>query len=208
MILETVLPDLAGETVIVAAPGPSLTEDVSERCRESGLATIVVQDAWRRMPWALSLYGTDAAWWRVHGGCCGFLGEKWTTHDAGNDKTAIAREYGLRCVAGKSVGGFSTDPSVIHYGSNSGFQAVNLAILFGGARIVMVGFDMRGTHFFGSHPKPLRDPRSFPTFIRAFDEAARRLPPGVEIINATPGSALGCFPMVALDAALSSKVAA
>ena len=131
-----------GERVIVAAPGPSLTQEVADRCK--GIRTIVVQDAWRLMPWADVLYGCDAKWWDVHNGCPDFAGEKWSTHDDGtNSKLDVARKYGVSLVAGKAADGFSLNSTVIHYGSNSGHQAVNLAILMGAVRVVLVGFDMR-----------------------------------------------------------------
>jgi hypothetical protein len=203
-VMERVSPRWAGATCIVAAPGPSLTPDVVQRCH--GFPVVAVQDAYRMLPWADVLYGCDARWWNLHEGCPGFAGEKWSTHDGGsNKKLAEAERYGLRLVSGWANNEcFSTDPAVIHYGSNSGFQAINLAIHFGPARIVLVGFDMQGTHFFGSHPKPLTnaDPRRFVSF---FDSAARNLPHGVEVLNATPGSALRCFPLVSLEDALSDQ---
>jgi hypothetical protein len=197
------------ETVIVAAPGPSLTPDVAERCR--GNRVIAVQDAYRIFPWADVLYGCDAAWWDVHGGCSDFAGEKWSSHGSAdhNDKREAAAKYGLHLVQGKDGNGFSTDPAVIHYGSNSGFQAVNLAILFGAGRIVLVGFNMQVVdgkrHFFGDHPKPLSNRTSYRAFVSAFEKAAKSLPAGVEIINATPQSALKCFRSVDLDRALSDS---
>jgi hypothetical protein len=204
--LEAVPRRWDGQTVIVAAPGPSLTEDVAEQCK--GVRTIVVNDAWRRLPWADVLYACDRAWWQHHQGAAGFKGEKWSTHDdANNGKIEVAEAYGVRLVAGAAREGFSTDPTVIHYGSNGGFQAVNLGILMGAARVVLVGFDMRVvdgmSHFFGDHPAPLRTRTGFSGFIPPFERAAKSLPPGVEIVNATPGSALTCFPMMGLDDALS-----
>ncbi len=203
---EPVRPAWAGATVVVAAPGPSLPADIAARC--AGVRTIAVQDAVRRLPAADALYACDAAWWHHYRGCPEFHGDRWSTHDAGrNDKADVAWRYGVRLAKGVDAPGFSRDPEVIHYGSNSGFQAVNLAILLGAARIVMVGFDMRTVngrhHFFGSHPAPLRNPSTYSTFIRAFAAASTSLPPGVEIVNATLGSLLACFPMVSLDDALT-----
>jgi hypothetical protein len=192
-----------GRTVVVAATGPSLTQEVADRCR--GHAAVAVSDAWRLLPWADVLYACDAAWWRYHRGVPDFAGERWTSHGAGNDKQDIASTYGLRCVAGAQGVGFSRRQDVIHYGHNSGFQALNLAILLGAARIVLVGFDMRVVdgrrHFHGDHPHPLinADPRRF---VPHFERAAASLPAGVEILNATPGSALTCWPIVPLVDAL------
>ena len=203
MILERIAP--RGWTdCLVAATGPSLTAAVAAQCHGSRI--LAVNDAYRRLPFADVLYAGDADWWEVHGGCPGFAGEKWTAHHRrGNDKAAIADRYGLRVVAGADGEGFSRDPARIHYGGSSGFQAINLALLFGAQTIRLVGFDMRvpagqPRHFFGNHPAPLHNVSKYEHFLGAFRAAARRLPAGVRIINCTPGSALTCFEMGALEA--------
>lgn len=216
MIVERIYPYWRDMTAIVAATGPSLTEAVAERCRlahdeDDSVAVLAVNDAWRLMPWADALYACDAAWWQHHYGVAAFRGDKWSSHHAnGNDKIQVAKTYGLQLVAGATKKGFSTDPSCIHYGGNSGFQAVNLALLFGARRIVLVGFDMHAaggkSHFFGEHPPRLRRSTNYERFVPAFAEAAKSLPKGA-IINATPGSALRCFPMMPLDEALRLDVA-
>ena len=161
------------------------------------------------MPWADALYGCDARWWDIHKDCDGFAGAKWSSHDKegqSNDKTAAADKHGLHIVKGAPGGGFSTDPSLIHYGDNSGFQALNLAILLGATYIVLVGFDMRHvkgkSHFFGDHPQGLFQRPEYESFAKKFDKAAA--PDGVTIVNATPGSALKCYPMMSLDEAIES----
>jgi hypothetical protein len=160
------------------------------------------------MPWADVLYACDAWWWEYYGGCPGFHGEKWSTHDQNaNPKLEIAAKYGVSLVRGQCGDGFSTDPSIIHYGSNSGFQAINLAMLFGARRILLVGFDMSSpngkTHFFGHHPSFRGQPR-YESFVGAYNDAAKRLQTGVEIINCTPGSALRCFPKADLIEAMDA----
>ena len=181
------------EACIVAASGPSLSQEVAEACR--GFPVIAVSDAYRLFPWADVLYSCDEAWWNHHEGCPDFLGEKWSSHTPNrhNDKLAAAERFGLSLVAGEDSDGFSFEPDVIHYGANSGFQAVNLALLMTRRRrVVLVGFDMRGTHFFGKHPAQLRNTNNFSVFIERFERAAKLLPL-VSILNATPGSALTCF---------------
>jgi hypothetical protein len=200
-----------GGTAIVAAPGPSLTKEVAAACR--GHRIVAVQDAYRLLPFAEALYGCDAKWWDHHGDCDGFAGEKWSSHEDGtNDKRQQFLRLRLHIVAGRGGKGFSVDPHCIHYGCNSGFQAVNLAILFGAARIVLVGFDMREVngkrHFFGDHPPGFTRVSDYRQFISAFEEAAKAMPDGVEIVNATPGSALECFPMAELSEALDIAEAA
>lgn len=189
---------------IVAAPGPSLTPAVAAAC-PGGWPVIAVNDAYRRFPGATVLYACDAAWWEVHGGAADFKGEKWSCHDAGgNDKSDAQARWGLNLVLGRHGVGFSTDPAVIHYGSNSGFQAINLAMLWGASAIVLVGFDMTRGHFFGNHPAPLVNNKDYARFIPEFEAAAARLPAGVRVLNATPGSALTCFPAVDLEDALQT----
>jgi hypothetical protein len=160
------------------------------------------------MPWADVLYGCDEKWWNHHNGVPGFDGEKWSSHQSGgsicNDKLACAERYGLNLIAGSEAPGFSLDPSVVHYGCNSGFQALNLAILWGASVIVLVGFDMRrvdgAAHFFGEHPASLSTPVDYSRFVPHFERA--EVPEGVQILNATPESALACYPVVDLGSAL------
>ncbi|MPZ58445.1 MAG: hypothetical protein GEU91_18520 [Rhizobiales bacterium] len=208
MLHETISPRWS--ECIVAATGPSLTPGVADACH--GHRVVAVNDAYRLLPFADVLYACDTKWWDVHAGCSGFAGERWSCHGDAvhNDKRLAAERYGLMLVRGRDAEGFSLDPSRIHYGSNSGFQAINLAILFGAKRIVLVGFDMRvnGTrHFFGDHPSPLLNSSDYVKWVPIFARAARMLPPEIEIINATPGSALTCFPMMDLADGLVSAAA-
>lgn len=199
---------------IVAASGPSLTPETATMCR--GERVIAVNDAHRLLPFAAVLYACDGTWWEAHGGCLDFAGERWSSHSLApkNDKTAIADRFGLRVIAGVNNAGFSRDPARIHYGNNSGFQAVNLALLWGADPIILVGFDMRHVggkgHFFGEHPPPLKPGGSYLAWIGNFAKAAEMLghPRRPTILNATPGSALTCFPMVALAETLGVARAA
>lgn len=215
MILDRVFPRWPECTVIVAATGPFLTPEVAELCGRSRLRTIVVNDAWRLMPWADILYACDGPWWDKHKGCPDFGGEKWSSHEEGgtNDKRLWGERYGLTLVPGRACepkpfvctcdgNTFSCYPSHIHYGGNSGFQAINLALLFGARRILLVGFNMDNSgHFFGAHPKPLRN-TDHSRHVGLFRYAAQNLPPNVAILNATPHSALVGFPRVDLEQAL------
>ncbi len=204
MILDSVSPRWQGQTVIVAATGMSLTADVAETCRHAHCPIIAVNDAYRLLPFATILYACDGAWWDKHNGCPKFDGEKWSSHGepGANDKLEHAKRYGLTLVRGAHGDVFSTDPARIHYGNNSGFQAINLAMLFGASRIVLVGFNMdhRG-HFFGAHPRPLRN-IDHSKSVMIFTNAWRHLPAGVEVINATPDSKLRGFPRMSLEDAL------
>jgi len=192
--------------VIVAAPGPSLAS-LADKCH--GFPVVAVQDAWRLVPWADVMYGCDAKWWLHHQGVPEFQGEKWSSHTNVelNDKREVFEKYGINIVYGTELPGFSRDPQKIHYGSNSGFQAINLAILMGAETIALVGFDWRQvsgkTHFFGEHPEGFYKP-DFSVFTPEMDQAAKLLQ-GVDIYNCTPGSALRSFAFRSLDDCIISQ---
>jgi hypothetical protein len=179
-----------------------------ELCR--GFPVIAVNDAYRLLPFANVLYACDADWWDIHRGTSDFRGEKWSSQGANghNDKIEQAKKYGLRLIAGAEREGFSLAPGLIHYGSNSGFQAVNLAMQFGATRILLIGFDMCApsngpAHFFGNHPRGLVNMRDYERFIPAFEVAAKMLPNDTQIINCSATTALRCFPRATLADALS-----
>ena len=206
-LCQKVRPEWDGLPSVVAAPGPSLDANVAATVRATGWPVVVCQDAWRLMPWADKLYGCDARWWNFHNGVPDFPGEKWSTHVAKeNDKLEEAEKYGLKLVKGAAGGTFSTDPGLIRYGSNSGFQSINLAILLGSPYIVLVGFNMKchggKSHFFGNHPAPLYNNEHYENFLREFDTAAKKT--NVTIINATPDTALTSFPCMSLELAIEN----
>lgn len=146
-----------------------------------------------RAPRADLLYACDDDWWFHHRGVPRFEGtEKWT------QSAMAALQFGLRFVPSVDAPGISLDPSRIHQGGNSGFQALNLAVLLGARRVVLYGFDMRRVdgqlHWFGEHPPNVRRDMDFARCIRAFEVAAPQIKAaGVYVLNATPGSALRCF---------------
>jgi hypothetical protein len=105
-----------------------------------------------------------------------------------------------------NAAGMSLDPMRTHQGGNSGFQAANLAILMGAARILLLGFDMRAAggrkHWHEDHPDWMVNPQesTFRSWREAFEVALPSIQrAGVEIINCTPGSALTCFPMAEIE---------
>lgn len=196
-----------GRTIVIAAPGPSLTQEVAERCK--GHTCLAIKEAYRLLPWSEVLYGCAPDFWHRTQGCPDFQGEKWASHgnETSDNKLDVAAKYGLRLVQGAGKPGFSLSGSTIHYGRSSGFQAINLTILFGATSIVLVGFDMKARdgkrYFFGAHPTSPNERLPYGYTTWNFDWAAKALPPHIRIVNATPGSALKCFPRMSLDEALA-----
>jgi len=126
----------------------------------------------------------------------------WTQCEDGNAENArVIAEYGLNAKPGRWAPGLGRN--CIHYGYNSGYQAVNLAYLLGAKRVILLGFDMHvtkdKTHFFGDHPEPMHSASPFPQFIKEFGQLAADLKAeGVTVVNCTRETALGCFTRAAL----------
>lgn len=186
-----------GPTVI-AATGESLSQLESIRGKARLLA---VSDACYLAPWADAMYACDGKWWKEHKGCPDFPGPKWT------QDLAAAEEFGLNYIpieknrAGAHLPGFSRDPRFIRAGGNSGYQALNLAVLFGAKRIILLGFDMKTVkkkHFFGDHPGTLNRAHNYQMWIDAFREGAKDIS-DIEVLNCTPGSALDAFPKANIE---------
>lgn len=94
-------------------------------------------------------------------------------------------------------------------GGNSGFQALNLAVQFGSRKIILIGFDMTdrsGVHWYGRNRWPMSnnpDQSNFRRWIAAFERSTQFLNEiGASVLNASPLSALPCFPKMSLTEAL------
>lgn len=92
------------------------------------------------------------------------------------------------------------EPGVIGSGGNSGFQAINIAAQFGATRILLIGFDMHGAngvHWYGRNVgRNMNNPldHNYVHWRTAFDKQAKVLAAmGIEVVNASPDSALVCF---------------
>jgi len=190
-------------TIVCIGSGPSLTPAdvgaVHGRAR-----VIAVNDAYRLAPWADVLYAADAQWWTWHAGVPTFHGPKYSV------SSSIPVTWpDVQILQNTGPLGLECAPTGLRTGYNSGYQAINLAVHFGAARILLLGYDMQPaangqTHFFGDHPDHSLSPYgvmrlAFESIVQPLKEAC------VEAINCTPGSALTCFPCRRLDEALSSQ---
>lgn len=148
--------------------------------------------------WADVLYACDEKWWQVK-----------YSHDF----------PGLR-VIGKGahpgcheIGVIPKDKMQYHGdhlggGGNSGFQAMNLATLWGAKKLILTGFDYQdaGNHWFGRHPATLAqaNPGTVTRWLSCMrGEAPRLKQRGVTVINATRETAIDCFPRMSVGQALA-----
>lgn len=191
----TVPPMFEGQTVAICASGPSMSRSIAGRVREEMLPTIVINNTHELAPWADVLYAADAAWWDVHAQTAlKFAGIKVTAHDSTVHKAVMLLQP-------TGVEGFDPRPGKIRTGNNSGYQALHLAIQAKAKRILLFGYDMHGSHWFGKHQPPLRntDPGSYENWIARFEGLKDQ---GAEIINCSRGSLIRCFPKMDINEAL------
>jgi hypothetical protein len=163
---------------------------------------LAIKKSLELFPDADAVYGCDAAWWRHSHGLPEYRGLKLTF--AGNRLVDFpdVHRIAIRKIGKQYVDEILTDrPGEIGAGGNSGFQAVNLAVQFGAARILLVGFDMNGqagAHWYGRNHWPQAnnpDEHNFARWISAFEKVAPQLAAmGIEVVNASEHSALRCFP--------------
>jgi hypothetical protein len=185
---------------------PSLTKEDCEKAKGKA-KVIAVNDNYRLAPWADYLYACDARWWNHHSPV-DFKGEKWTQcpveeNGLHKEQTELAKRWGLTLVPGRHGKGLGSPH--IHYGANSGYQAINLAYLLGAGQIVLLGYDMQCTggkqHWFGDHPEgPMKTASNYSGFVSNFTRLAEDLAAkGVDVVNCTRETALRCFRQAPLD---------
>lgn len=166
---------------VVLATGESLSPEQVAHVRnahEAGRCKVVsVSDAYQLAPWADALVSNDMRWWRQHPEALTFSGRKF---------------------CGADYRGTERLPPTLMFpaGTNSGLQAMRVALMLGATRIILLGLDMKGTHYFGKHPATLKNstPADYQRMILHF----HRWKADAEVINCSPGSALTCFKTAAL----------
>lgn len=192
-----------GGTVACIATGASLTAADVDYVRGKVDGVIAVNDAIDLAPWADILYACDGKWWGWRKGVPEFKGTKYAMKD---DAKKYAKQ-GVQMIRRGHQSGLDLRPDGVAHGLNSGYQAIGVAVHSGAKRIVLLGYDMKGAHFFGHHPDRTKAPylRCIPIFATLVKPLAQL---GVEVINCTRKTELKCFPCVPLEEALPVEVAA
>lgn len=187
---------------ICVASGPSLTQEQLDYIKEhrTNHKVVVINDNYRLAPWADAHYACDGKWWN-----------KYHTDVKKNYKGVSftqckrsAANYNLNLIEGEHKKGLGKD-NKIHFGSNSGYQAINLCYLWGAKEIMLIGYDMKlapdGTHhWFGNHPGTLHTNSPYEQFARNFINLAEDLTnEGINVVNCTKSTALTCFKKQTLE---------
>ncbi|HEY9819100.1 MAG TPA: hypothetical protein V6D20_25305 [Candidatus Obscuribacterales bacterium] len=193
-------PDWSKESVVIAASGPSQNKTDIEAFRGTH-KVVVINDTYQLAPWADVLYACDKRWWDTKGPAPeAFTGMRIIGIDEhpGCHTIHVDRTRNL-IFSGDAVGS----------GGNSGFQAINLMVMWGVKNIVLLGFDYKdpGNHWFGRHPQGMYQsrPSTIKWWITCMDKAAGILRrKGVEVINCTRDTDLMCFKRMTVEEYLDS----
>ena len=205
-----------GETVVVAGSGATLSAEVLQSCRGRA-RVIVINDGYLLAPWADLHYYCDHKWFewtrkyehpaqhlfgkaRATSLFWGFQGIR-----AALENAVAALEYdpATKLIRNDSrpenhsdnlvhKEGLCLNPNGVRTGGNSGHQAINIAFHTGARKILLIGYDHHGPHWFGEHPKPSNP--DYSNLEKRFDTLAQALrKQRVPVINCTPGTKLNAF---------------
>jgi hypothetical protein len=199
------LPDLSSRTVFLLGGGPSLLNSIAEleeRYDVGKYYIIAINESIYATLYANMLFFRDTTW---------YLGNKefMDTWIGCVVTSTASRFYGsnVNIVKIKHVDRFLVGSDTIKFGRSSGHIALSLAISLGANKCVLLGYDCRivdgRSHF---HDKPSEvtalgyKEYFLPAWVGWGDavEAA-----GVEVVNATPGSAILSFPRRPLSEVLA-----
>lgn len=192
--------DWQGEPCVILGGGPSLPKALVPRLR--GRARVIaVNDAGLVLaPWADVLYFSDKQW------------HEWNRAELGKYEGPLllsrspVDDARVRLIGRTLRMPLSTKPDILA-GVCGGSNAINLAFLRGASPIILLGFDMRPGNWHLRHKKPPRPNAHSHDFIPALKRMAVELEKtGCRVINATPGSALQCFPIMEPERALEGII--
>ena len=175
-----------------------------------GKHVIGVNNAYRIGVWIDAMFFGDGAWYVVHRELLAkFPGLKVTCHIRFLKKKGTE---GIKYLAKDKNHkyGISNNPTTVCWNSNSGGAAISMAAHFGVKRIILLGFDMAldggaVSHWHGSHGplgrgKKKTKPPPFPRHLRGFEMIAKDAKErGIEILNASPNSAIVELPKVSVE---------
>lgn len=189
-------PDWLGECAVIVASGDSTKKSKVEQTQDR-IHVLAVKKNIELLPWAEVCYGCDEAWWKMNDGLPKYRGLKMA-----HGPTLFARYPEMKRVTIKDQDKMLTEePMTVGSGGNSGFQALNLAVQFGATSIALVGFDMKGEHWYGRNKPPMNNPAesNFKRWLRGFEAAVPGLKKlGVEVVNCSLESRITCFPKMTL----------
>lgn len=190
-------PDWRGATSVCIATGPSLTEAQVERVRTSSVRSIGINDVGLKHRWLDIWYAADFQFWKFYEPSAASSDALKVCADADMLTGGIADLY-LSVSEKDRDRAKRYEPGYALHGEHSGFQSLQLAISLGASRVILLGYDCKPngqkTNYFGSKCQALYRHSHYETWPLHYEKLA--IPDGVEVLNATPDSAIKAFPFV------------
>lgn len=172
---------MQADVFAVLCTGPSMSLEVAESVRH--LRVVAVNGAYEFAPWAEALAANDMAWWM----------------DNPQAKRFAGRKFSASRIDG--VEQLKMPPSV-NTNTCSGVLGLEVAKLLGMRVGYLFGADFHGDHYFGKYTGRCKNTSPDRRRIHAAQFARwGAANSGIQIFNATEGSALACFPMVRFEVA-------
>lgn len=193
-------PIWAGQRCFVLAGGPSLATQPYQDIRGN---VIVVKHAAMLRPDAEAMLFSGKGWHRDLDGAqsiAAFKGKYCISRGWVSDQPQHVLTMGrIKGDAETWRANLSDDRQRLG-GWDTGASAINLAYLFGATEIVLLGFDMKGGHWFKDHPAMWPRQSEFRRHMLGIAAMAEQLAAkGVKAWNCSPKSALKCFEKRRLD---------
>lgn len=185
----------AGETTFILGGGPSLRAFDCDQLKGHGRVIAVNDAGLYKAPWADVLFWADQRWLEWNQKKLGLhTGPLKITRKRPHVETRHDIKV-MRFLPSK----FSHAPDAVG-GWCGGSSAINLAYLLGSRLVVLLGFDMRPGNWHSNHKMPPVPNQHRDRFIPTIESMAPHLSEaGVKVFNATPDSALKCFPIADIE---------
>lgn len=190
-------------TAYLIGGGPSLRG--FDLARLNGETIVAVNDAINSLPNSAALFSIDYKW----------IQNRKTEIEAfaGERYLAVAEDYQFEnapqatyLLRVRERTGLSENAGRIYMGGgNSGFGAFNVAFLMGFKRIVLLGYDFRAAnqHWYESYSWNAGNNGNSQMYLKWAQQFAYALPQlrrhSVEVLNASPNSAIDCFKKISLN---------
>lgn len=204
--------NLTNQTTVCIASGCSLTDEdihtVYQAQQANHCKVIAINNNFLRFPSADILYSADHTWWTHYKpqiDQSDFTGELWSQYGESlctYEDVHTRNPYLNFILCERRKEGLPTQTDRIHFGGNSGYQAICLAYIKGASRIILLGYDMKPTnnqnHWHGNHPDEIDKHHilKYTQWINHMDLLAQDArAKNFNIINCTKDSALTCFPI-------------
>ena len=185
--------------VFIIGGGASLRDFTWDRLKKK--QTIVLNLAYRMVPWADVMFFGDNRFLDKYGDPSPshhfyqFKGRSIVTTAPHAGGCWGGRDNRVLYVSPENLAVTMGDVTVDATNKCTGAQSILLAHHLGAQQIVLLGFDNKPGHWAAlkhyAYPRPC-EPEAYQTYAANFAEVAQL---GLSVVNATPGSALDCFPI-------------